>query len=124
MFSKIFKTQKSEDLEVSAKPLLLKKEVSFYENLMKALPDCPIFPKISLNQIVNIEQTDHKQSPTVPEIMAGLRVDFIICTPEYSPVCAILLQNEQDLKSPLQNSKSTDDLPNKKSSHYFIKSGH
>ena len=74
------------------KPVLSKDETVLFGRLCRALPNCYVFPKISLAHLIEPMEGDRKRTPHHFERIERLAVDFAVFDGDLALVCVILLE--------------------------------
>lgn len=76
---------------IVAKPVLTDNEREFFTRLQRALPDCHIFPQVSANAILRVQQTASKRDyHSTRNRFAQKHVDFVVCELKTLQIIAII----------------------------------
>ena len=74
------------------RPVLSKDETVLFGRLCRALPNCYIFPKIPVSQLIEPSEGDRRRTPHHFERIEGMAVDFAVFDGDLALVCVILLE--------------------------------
>lgn len=90
------------------KKLLNEREIIFYEKLKEGLKGLFVFPQVSMNQVLDVEQQrDYKDRiPFWAKI-----IDYVVCTPGYQIIAMIELDGpSHDSRSQKQKDQERDEM--------------
>jgi len=76
------------------KPMLDKSEAVLFGRLCRALPNCYIFPQVSLSSLMEPSEGDRKRNPEPFDRLARLKVDFAVFDGDLELVCVIVVEPE------------------------------
>ncbi len=76
------------------KPILTKDEMVLFGRLCRALPNCYIFPHVSLASLMEPSEGNRQKTPHHYERIEKLAVDFAVLDGDLALVCVIILEPE------------------------------
>ncbi|MFZ6816508.1 DUF2726 domain-containing protein [Undibacterium sp. Rencai35W] len=94
MFSFPFKKNKNTTAAYEEKPFFEKEEQVFFGRLRRALPNCYIFPKVDLIDLLEPMSTDAKLRRTEQADLEDRKIDYAIFDASMSLLCVIELNEE------------------------------
>jgi len=74
------------------RPVLSKDETVLFGRLCRALPNCYIFPKISVAHLIEPSEGDRRRTPHHYERIERMAVDFAVFDGDLALVCVIVLE--------------------------------
>lgn len=83
-------------LRYEEKPLFGKGESVLFGRLCRALPNCYIFPQVTLSCLLEPVESDQKRNSRYADEITTQRIDYAVCDGNLELVCVVLLAPDSD----------------------------